>query len=180
MLTCVFFDVRYIYGDESLFKELRRHVLQKTRGNSIFLAYMASNALSHQPPLGFFRNFVLIRGGEHDQTFDLKHNGIIPIVDLARVYALASGLEAVNTRDRLAASTAGGEVSESGAMDLRDALGFIADVRLKHQARQLKAGGPANNFVSPESLSDFERSHLKDAFAVVRTMQRALSQRFKA
>lgn len=180
MLTCVFFDVRYIYGDESLFKELRRYVLKKTRGNSIFLAYMASNALSHQPPLGFFRNFVLIRGGEHDQTFDLKHNGIIPIVDLARVYALASGLEAVNTRDRLAASTAGGEVSESGAMDLRDALGFIADVRLKHQARQLKAGGPANNFVSPEYLSDFERSHLKDAFAVVRTMQRALSQRFKA
>ncbi len=180
MLTCVFFDVRHIYGDDSLFQELRQFVLDKARGNSIFLAHMTSNALSHQPPLGFFRNFVLIRGGEHDQTFDLKHNGIIPIVDLARVYALASGVEAVNTRERLSASVSGGEVSRSGARDLIDALAFIADVRLKHQARQLRSGEAANNFVSPHYLSDFERSHLKDAFAVVRTMQRVLSQRFKA
>jgi CBS domain-containing protein len=179
MLTCVFFDVRYVYGDESLFKELRRTVLEKTRGNSIFLAHMTSNALSHQPPLGFFRNFVLIRGGEHDQRFDLKHNGIIPIVDLARVYSLASGSDAVNTRERLTAAVANGEISESGAMDLRDALEFISDVRLKHQLRQLRAGEPPDNFVSPRYLSDFERSHLKDAFAVVRTMQRVLAQRFK-
>ncbi len=179
MLTCVFFDIRYVYGDESLFKELRRYVLDKTRGNSIFLAYMTSNALTHQPPLGFFRNFVLIRGGEHDQKFDLKHNGIIPIVDLARVYALASGADAVNTRERLTASVASGEISQSGARDLRDALDFISDVRLKSQVRQLTQGEAPDNFVSPNYLSDFERSHLKDAFAVVRTMQRVLSQRFK-
>jgi len=101
MLTCVFFDMRCIYGESRLFRDLRQHMLDKTRGNRIFLAFMVGNALKHRPPLGFFRNFVLIHDGEHDHTFDLKHSAIVPIVDLARVYALAAGIEATNTMDRL-------------------------------------------------------------------------------
>lgn len=180
MLTCVFFDLRYIYGDDKLLKELRQHVLERTRNNSIFLAYMVTNALTHQPPLGFFRNFVLIRGGEHDHTFDLKLTGIAPIVDLARVYALSAGNDAVNTQDRLATSASSGEVSEEGARDLRDALEFISSLRIQHQARLLKAGKKANNYMSPDDLSHFERNHLKDAFSIVRTMQSVLAQRYQA
>lgn len=180
MLTCVFFDLRYIYGDDNLFRELRKFVLENTRGNRIFLAYMVTNALSHQPPLGFFRNFVLIRGGDHDHTFDLKHNGIVPIVDLARVYALAAGSDAVNTQDRLAVASSGGEVTGDGAHDLRDALEFISSLRIQHQARLLNNGKPANNYMSPDELSHFERNHLKDAFSVVRTMQSVLANRYQA
>ncbi len=149
------------------------------KGSRIFLAHMAGNALTHQPPLGFFRNFVMIRGGEHDHTLDLKHNGVIPIVDLARVYALAGGLEAVNTQERLSKGVKSGEVSVDGSMDLRDALEFIAWVRLQHQARQIQNGEKPDNYVSPENLSHFERNHLKDAFSVVRTIQSALSSRYQ-
>ncbi|MDX1594140.1 MAG: putative nucleotidyltransferase substrate binding domain-containing protein [Gammaproteobacteria bacterium] len=179
MLTCVFFDLRCIYGEETLFKKLRDHFLELTRGKSIFLAHMAANALSHQPPLGFFRNFVLIKGGEHDHTFDMKHNGIIPIVDLARVYALAAGIDAVNTQERLSSSLEGSGVSAKGAQDLRDALEFISHVRIQHQAQQIRDGEKPDNFMSPDELSPFERSHLKEAFAVVRTMQGSLASRFQ-
>lgn len=179
MLTCVFFDLRHIYGDEKLFRDLRQFVLEKTRGNRIFLAYMAANAMSHQPPLGFFRNFVLIRGGDHDHTFDMKHNGIVPIVDLARIYTLAAGSDAVNTQERLSVAATGGEVTANGAHDLRDALEFISSLRIQHQARLLNEGKPANNFMSPNDLSHFERSHLKDAFSVVRTMQNVLANRYQ-
>ncbi|MES9876672.1 MAG: putative nucleotidyltransferase substrate binding domain-containing protein [Candidatus Sedimenticola sp. PURPLELP] len=179
MLTCVFFDMRCVSGDISLFRDLKAHMLNGTRGNRLFLAHMAGNALSHQPPLGFFRNFVLIRGGDHDRTFDMKHNAIVPIVDLARVYALAAGSETVNTLDRLEVVAEGGEVSTDGAMDLRDALEFICDLRIQHQARLIRQGEQADNFMSPEELSHFERSHLKDAFSVVRTMQNVLSQRYQ-
>ncbi len=179
MLTCVFFDLRCIHGDERLFQSLREHVLQLTRGKTMFLAHMAANALTHQPPLGFFRNFVLIRGGEHDHTFDMKHNGIIPIVDLARVYALAAGIDAVNTQERLSSSLEGSGVSSQGQQDLRDALEFICHVRILHQARQIRAGEAADNYMSPDELSPFERNHLKEAFAVVRTMQSSLASRFQ-
>ena len=179
MLTCVFFDLRCVYGDRNLFRGLRKHLQDKCRGNRIFLAHMAGNALTHRPPLGFFRNFVLIHGGDHNHTFDLKHTGIVPIVDLARVYTLAAGINVVNTQDRLRAVAEGGEVTEEGARDLQDALEFVSFLRIEHQARQIRAGKEADNFMSPVDLSNFERNHLKDAFSVVRTMQNVLSQRYK-
>ncbi|MCP3669334.1 MAG: cyclic nucleotide-binding/CBS domain-containing protein [Gammaproteobacteria bacterium] len=179
MLTCVFFDLRCVCGDRSLFRGLRKYLQEKCRGNRIFLAHMAGNALTHRPPLGFFRNFVLIHGGTHDLTFDLKHTGIVPIVDLARVYSLAAGINLVNTQDRLKAVAEGGEVSEEGARDLQDTLEFVSFLRIEHQARQIRAGEDADNFMSPKDLSNFERNHLKDAFSVVRTMQNVLSQRYK-
>jgi CBS domain-containing protein len=178
MHSSIFFDMRAIYGDVSLFDELNSHVLTKSAGNKIFLSYMASNAMALRPPLGLFGSFVLIRGGEHHKTLDLKHNGVVPIIDLARIYALSGGVPAVNTRARLEAA-AGGEVSRDGAADLREALEFISTVRIAHQANAVRLGEPPDNFVPPGQLSAFERSHLKDAFALVRSMQATLEQRYQ-
>ncbi len=106
---------------------LRQEVLQRTRGNSLFLAHMVGNALKHRPPLGLFGTISRIRGGENAGTIDLKHSGIVPIVDLARVYALAGGVAAVNTHDRLeqAARRRRGQPAKC-ARDLRDALEFLS------------------------------------------------------
>ncbi len=174
----VFFDLRAIHGQSALASILMDEVLARTPKNAVFLGLMAGNALTRQPPLGFFRNFVLVKGGAHDQTLDLKLRGVVPVIDLARVHALAVGAPALNTEDRLALAAEGGAISSRGAADLCDALALIADVRLAHQARRLKAGEPADNFVPPESLSHFERGRLKDAFTVVRDMQAALASRY--
>ena len=40
----------------------------------------------------------------------------------------------------------------------------------------VRAGRKPDNFLAPSDLADFERSHLRDAFVVVRTMQSALGQ----
>ncbi len=180
MLTCVFFDLRAIHGDASLLDGLRREVLNQTKGNSIFLAYMVGNALQHQPPLGMFKGISTIRNGEHKGKIDLKHTGVVPVVDLARVYALAGGHEAVNTTDRLTSAAAGGAITEERARDLRDALEFLAFTRIQHQARQISAGAKPDNFLNPDEVSNFERSQLKDAFLVVQSLQNVLGQRYQA
>ncbi|MEM8592210.1 MAG: putative nucleotidyltransferase substrate binding domain-containing protein, partial [Pseudomonadota bacterium] len=64
-------------------------------------------------------------------------------------------------------------VSKSGGADLLDAYDLIATTRLEHQAAQVKAGDKPSNYLDPSELSDFERSHLRDAFVVVKTMQSA-------
>lgn len=178
MLTCVFFDLRAIHGKAELLNSLRFEVLARTKGNSLFLAHMVGNALKHRPPLGLFGTISLIRGGENARTIDLKHSGIVPIVDLARVYALAGGIAAVNTHDRLEAVGQAGEVSEQGARDLRDALEFLAKLRIAHQARQTQQNQAPDNFLALEELSNFERSHLKEAFSVVQTLQGVLQHRY--
>jgi len=178
MLTCVFFDLRAIHGKPELLDGLRQKVVQHTKGNSLFLAHMVSNALKHRPPLGMFGQITLSKGGDNPHTIDLKHTGIVPIVDLARIYALAAGVTQANTHDRLEVSSQAGEVSEQSARDLRDALEFLGKLRIAHQARQMAQGKAPDNFLALEELSNFERSHLKNAFAVVQTLQGVLGQRY--
>ena len=173
MLASVMFDLRPIAGDASLFEGAQEETLKKARANSIFRAHMVGNSLKHQPPLGLFRGFSTIRSGEHKDTIDMKLSGVVPVVDLGRVYALMGGLTVVNTRDRLTAAQEGGVISASGAKDLLDAFDLIASVRLEHQARLIREGRKPDNFLAPSALSELERNHLKDAFVVVKTMQSA-------
>jgi len=180
MLSSVFFDLRVVHGDAHLLESLQRENLEKSRANGIFLAHMVANALTHRPPLGFFRNIVLIHGGEPDKTFDIKLRGIVPVIDLARIYSLAEGIEHINTLERLRAVAGSKTLSSQGARNLQDAYEFIATLRVQHQARQLRAGSRADNFIATDALSALERSHLKDAFGIIATMQQALEQRYQS
>ena len=179
MLTCVFFDLRLIHGRAALLDDLRREVLRRPRDNSIFLAYMVGNALKHRPPLTLFGGISTVRHGDARDAIDLKHSGIVPIVDLARIYALAGGHEAVTPMTGWPSPRRACEVSEQGAHDLRDALEFMAALRIRHQAAQIAQGRAADNFLSLAELSNFERSQLKDAFGVVQTLQSVLAQRYR-
>ncbi len=176
MLASVMFDLRVIGGDAKLFDGLQTETLAAASDNSIFTAHMASNALTHQTPLGLLRGLATIRSGENRNTVDMKHSGVVPVVDLGRMYALQGNLDAVNTRARLQAAMAGKVISPSGGRDLLDAYDLVAQTRLDHQARQIKSGKAPDNFLPPATLSAFERSHLRDAFVVIKTMQSALMQ----
>jgi CBS domain-containing protein len=167
----VFFDLTTVHGDETLLNEVRSKLLNKTKGNSLFLAHLSRNALMLRPPLGFFRDFVLISDGEHKSSLDIKHNGIAPIVDLARIYALAEGIASVNTIERLQKAAGSSSISKESAANLIDAYEFLGILRLEHQADLLQAEKTPNNYLSPKNLSKLEREHLKDAFKVIKALQ---------
>jgi CBS domain-containing protein len=179
MHASIFFDWRPVAGAVQLAHTLHDVVLQRTPNQSIFLASLTANALDHTPPLGFFRQFVLERHGGETKTLDLKLNGLVPIVDLARIHTLDRGLRPVNTLERLEALGQSNSFAASDANDLHDAFSFIATVRMRHQVNQLRRGETPDNYVPPSALSDFEQRHLKDAFKIVRRMQSALEQRFQ-
>jgi CBS domain-containing protein len=179
MLASIFFDLRPVYGDQKLYKRLQLEILNKTRGNGIFTAYMAANALTHRPPLGFFRTFVLIRDGEHNDTLDIKHRGIVPITDIARILSLSRGVNATNTTDRLRTAIKLGALSEEMGENLVDALEFIASLRISHQAGQIRRGEKPDNYLAPDDLSVLERKHLKDAFKVIEEMQDTMEHRYQ-
>ncbi len=175
MLASVMFDLRPIAGAVSLFRDLQEETLEKASRNSIFVAHMIANSLKHVPPLGMIRGFATQRSGAYRNHIDMKHNGVIPVTDLARVYALQGRITDVNTRARLLAAEAAGVVSEAGVRELIEAYDVIALLRLQNQAANVKYGRELNNYLAPAELSDFERNHLRNAFVVVRTMQSAIS-----
>jgi CBS domain-containing protein len=153
----IFFDLRCIYGDTRLVDELKESIRTDAKRNELFLALMAKNAMNFQPPLGFFRQFVLEKSGEHKNTLDIKKHGIMPIVEIARIRALAAGEVRITTRNRLRAAAKAGEITEPD---------------------QLHVGKRPDNHLSPDELSPLVRQNLKSAFNQVSISQSALLNRF--
>ncbi|MEO7587719.1 MAG: DUF294 nucleotidyltransferase-like domain-containing protein [Arachnia sp.] len=169
-----FFDMRPVYGDNSLFTRLQNSVVARAPQSTRFLTHLAKQCQAWQPPIGFFRDFVLETRGEHKNTLDLKAGGVIAVVQMARLFALSKGLTQVNTRARLEAAASVHALSKENAENLADAFELINHARLRHQIRQLKSGRVPDNHVSPSDLSAFEKRHLRDAFGIIRKMQGAV------
>jgi len=179
MHASIFFDLRSVFGDAELVDKIKQSIRETARKNEIFLALMAKSAMNFQPPLGFFRQFVLEKSGAHKNTLDLKLHGIMPIVEIARIRSLAAGEMRITTRNRLRAAAKAGELAKTDAANLLDALDFIEKLRLEHQSRQLHAGEKPDNHLSPTELSPLVRQNLKAAFAQVHVSQSALLNRFQ-
>lgn len=175
----IFFDARVIYGKAELGETLSATILALTPSGHRFLGHLAAQAVERQPPLGFFRGFVLEREGEHKDSVDLKSGGVHSVIELARVYALANGLAQVNTIERLQAAAAAGALSTESADGLADAWEFISYLRLRHQARQLAQGERPDNHVVPDTLSSLEKKHLRDAFGIIRRHQQAMALTYR-
>ena len=139
------------------------------------LRLLARFALSHRPPTGFLRGLVVEHSGEHRGRLDLKHGGIIPIVDLARWAGMAGGVTSASTIERLRAAAAAGTLSESAAQTLEDAFELISSLRLQHQVGQLRAGVTPDDYVDPAALSALTRSYLKEAFRAVASIQKRVA-----
>ena len=176
----IFFDLDGVYGEERYAEALKELIAEKAQNSQRFLAMLARNALNRTPPLGFFRQFVMEEDGKQQKTFNLKRRGTAPVSDLIRVHALACGSRAQNSFDRLRDIGKTRLLPEDGVGNLRDAMEFIAIVRIRHQALAMEDGREPDNNVRPEDLSPFERSHLKDAFQVVSQAQKFLRYRYNA
>ncbi|NIC41313.1 DUF294 nucleotidyltransferase-like domain-containing protein, partial [Aquabacterium sp. A08] len=173
----IFFDLDGVHGRTEWADALRRHVARQARQHPRFLASMARNALLRTPPLGFFKGFVLEADGRHSAAINLKRRGTAPLTDLIRVHALAVGSEALNSFERLDDVVRAQVLPPGRGPDLHDALEFIAGVRLRTQADDLRAGREPDNSLEPERLSDFERKRLRDAFTVLSHAQDYLKYR---
>jgi CBS domain-containing protein len=143
--------------------------------NEVLLRLLARFALVNRPPTGFLRGLVVEHSGEHRGELDLKHGGLLPIADLARWAGMAAGLTSASTRERLWAAAEAGTLARPDAQTLEDALDLIGELRLAHQVEQLRAGARPDDYVDPNRLSDLTRSHLKEAFRAIASVQKRLS-----
>jgi CBS domain-containing protein len=155
-------------------------MLEQAASNTIFLAALAANALDATPPLGIFRRFVVDRDGEHRDSLDLKKRGILLVTDTARLHALAHRIAAVNTDERLQALARGKHMTIGDSRNLADALRFMQQLRIRHQADQVSRGETPDNFLNPNELPKLAREQLRDAFKILDDSQAALRQKYRA
>jgi CBS domain-containing protein len=176
----IFFDLRCTYGDDGLWLRLRDDLLGRTRASSLFQRLLAENAQTFQPPLNFWGGLVSEHHVTGEKVIDLKKRGVVPVIDLARIYALAQGLPPVNTVERLQALAEAGVLNRADVRELLEALEVISSLRLRHQARQVQAGVTPDNALPLASLSALERNHLKGACEVVARLQQGMFRAYRS
>ena len=138
ILVSIVGDSRPVWGVHRA-APLAEHVAA-ARSHRGLLRLMARYALLYRPPTGFLRDLVVEHSGEHKGRLDLKHGGMLPIVDLARWAGMAAGATSSSTRERLRAARDGGVLSDDDGRVLEEAFALVCALRLEHQVEQVREG----------------------------------------
>lgn len=168
----IFFDLRAIAGNEDLLLPLKDYVRTKAAATPRFIKLLADNSLNARAPLNWFG---AIEATEIDgqKTIDLKLQGTAIVVDVARIYSLAHGIEVVNTRERLAAVGHALNVPESESSAWITAFEFLQTLRLAVQIGEDRIKDNPN-VIDIEKLNSVDRSILKESLLKVRALQQHL------
>ncbi|WP_278938536.1 putative nucleotidyltransferase substrate binding domain-containing protein [Pseudomonas helleri] len=179
LASSIYFDLRAVWGDEQGCQHLRRTILTQVADNRLFQRMMADNALRHRPPVGRFREFVLERKGGDKATLDLKVQGLGPFVDGARLLALAHGVEAINTLERLRQLTTLGVIEPLDGAAYEEAYHFIQQTRMQQHQLQTRQNRPYSNRVDPDQLNQLDRRILREALRQAQRLQSSLALRYQ-
>ena len=170
----IFFDFRALFGSHELVDAMRRHLLAISTSNPLFLQAMARNALQVEPPLGKLRDFLTDLEPDHPGKIDLKKYGVRIFVDVARIYALASGVHNTNSVQRLRIAAQRLSIREEEINAILEAFDFIQLLRLRHQYLEGEPGRQGDNLINPDELNELDRRILKESFRQARKIQNRL------
>ena len=157
-----FFDMRAIRGEHDRVNSLRQYLINRSNQFRGLMEALAADTLQVPPPLGFFKDFVVEKGGEHKNELDLYRKGIKPLVDCARIYGLEKGVIRRSTMGRL--HELNSRHNFKVAEDMAQAFGYLNALLIHNQLRQAEDGVVPDNFINPDILTNLERKTLKESF----------------
>ena len=172
----IFFDFRAVFGDSALAERLSQWLLARTQGNKLFLRLLVANALQTEPPLGLIRAFVVDDDPGHPGTLDLKTRGTRIFVDAARVFALAQGIHATGTAERLRRAGELLHVEPRHVDATVDAFHYLQVLRLRTQHR--RDAGAIPNRIDPNALNEIDQRMLKEALRQARKLQQRVKETY--
>ena len=180
LASSIYFDLRVVWGDEQGCEQLRQSLLEQVADNRIFQRMLADNALRQRPPVGRLRDFVLTRqGNDKAATLDLKVQGLTPFVDGARLLALANGIGACNTLERLRQLVDKGVIEALDGAAYEEAYHFIQQTRMQQHQRQSRDNLPYSNRLDPDSLNHLDRRILRESLRQAQRLQSSLALRYQ-
>jgi CBS domain-containing protein len=131
--------------------------------------------LTPQPPIGFLRDVVVERSGEHRGRLDIKRGGLLPLVNLARYGGVSAGSRVTGTVERLRIAADAGTLPRDTAASLEEAFDLLTGLRLDHQVEALREGRAPDDHIDPRTLNPLARRYLRDAFRAIASIQRTLA-----
>jgi len=176
LLSTIFFDYDFTYGNEALVDEITKTIHDATQDNPLFFAFLGADALKNPPPLGFFRQFLVENDGEHKDTFDLKARALMPLIDAARIISLSKGIKNVsNTISRYVKlaelEPQNAAVYTACAAAFSELLKFRTEEGLKSYSK--------GRYLNLSELSKLDKVKLKNDFQPINDIQEVIKNRFQ-
>ncbi len=163
-----FIDMRPIRGEEARVVELREYLHGLASTKEVFMDWLAGRTVENRPPIGFFKRFVVEKGGEHRNELDLFEKGVKPLVDSVRVFSLEKQITEISSLKRL--NTLKERYGFEQAQDASQALEYLFTLIIHDQIAQAGGGAAPDSFLNPEELTTLERKTLKETFMLIAEM----------
>jgi CBS domain-containing protein len=161
-LARTLFDLRAIAGDRALWTSVESAVTRAVDRD--FVHILANDCLASLPPLTFYQDAVIDRGGERHTTFQLGQSALRPLVDVGRVFGIAGGTTlGRSTLERFTVARALLPADEAIFREASDAL----RVMLWQQGRVGIGQGTSGSELPPVALSRHDRHLLKGGFRAI-------------
>jgi CBS domain-containing protein len=178
LAACIYFDFRPLVGNAALVQPMRALIQQHASHNPRFMHQMAENALRNGPALTWTGS-IDMQEVDGQQVVDLKSHGTAVYVDAARLYALAHGLPATNTRERFEAAARAMGAPPQEAEAWVSGFEYLQLLRLQVQlARERREAVDASdgnpNLIQVDLLNDIDRRVLRESLRVARRLQQRI------
>ncbi len=174
--THIFFDLRPVFGSESLAHSLQQYIFNLIEQEKRFISFLAHNATLNPVPLSFFRRFIVEKKGEFSNLFDIKARALMPISDAARVMAYNAKIPVFgSTIERLKCLSE----QDSNNKDLFDEIMMAFEILLRIRAKNGLIHQDDGRFVEIDTLNKLQRQTLKQIFTLTEKLQQILKVRFQ-
>lgn len=175
----MFFDLRTIYGDLTLEKQLKDMLKQPLAENKMFLTRSAANINRFRPPLSLFGNIKVEHDEEHRGQLEIKKAGIFAITEGVKALAMEAGILGGGTRERILALVEKNLIDETMAENIEASYNFLVFLRLRCQVESIKADRQPSNYITLAKLNHMEKGRLKIAFEEINEFHEFLRVHFR-
>jgi CBS domain-containing protein len=174
----IVFDFNTQHGDDTLARELRKHLSAQLEDNPGLLKFMMEDDAKGRAPISWFNRLVTTDRADGTEVVDVKRNGMRIVANAARILALKSGIGVCNTTDRIDALVRKGVLSEDFGATVSAAYDELLDILLMHQLDQRRSGVPLDKEIAPHDLKAPAREALRISMRAVKRFQERLQSEF--
>lgn len=175
----VFWDAVCVTGRAQLLDEAKARMAELMRGEKAYLARFAKAIDQFEDASAGVLTSLMATVGVGSDAIHIKKSGTFPIVHGVRVMAIDTGIKATSTVDRLDALAAKDVIGHEFAGDMKSALMYFMEVRLRSQLAAMRTGRREEEaIVRLNDLSSRERDLLREALKVVKRFKEIMRARY--
>jgi len=145
-----------VAGDILLARRLHDEAVRAASASPAFIALLAQATQGMSPRLGLFG-----KPRTEDGRIDLKREGLLPLVSLARTLAIRVASRSRATPERLRDAARAGRIAEKDAEQLIQLHKELLSLVLQQQLRDLEAGVPLSSRIVFKNLERERRRALQ-------------------